>query len=429
MDYQQSREYIEDAKQYGSVLGLKNMQEMMRRLGNPQDKLSYVHVAGTNGKGSVIAYLYSVLSNAGYRIGRYISPAIYSYRERMETAGCPVSREKFAEYVTRVADVIENMEKAGLPHPTPFEIETAVAFLFFADENCDLVLLEVGMGGNLDATNIVSNVLTAVITPISMDHQEFLGNTLREIAEKKAGIIKPGCTVVLAGQEEEVRETIRQTAGSMGAEVFEAGPADVSVEHADIWGQRFFFEGEEYEISLSGEHQAGNAAVALKTLSCLGDKGFPTTMEQRKKGLKETKWPGRFSVIHKSPLFIVDGAHNPGAARVLAQSVCRYFSGKNVYYIIGMFKDKDYDTVLKLTCPYAKKIWTIETPDNPRALPARELARAAAKRHPYVEAAESIDDAVEKAFHEAKEEDVILAFGSLSFLGELTRTVIKREER
>ncbi|HJB28634.1 MAG TPA: bifunctional folylpolyglutamate synthase/dihydrofolate synthase [Candidatus Blautia faecavium] len=429
MDYQQSRTYIEDAKQYGSVLGLKNMQEMMQRLGNPQDKLSYVHVAGTNGKGSVIAYLYSVLSKAGYRIGRYISPAIYSYRERMETAGIPVSREKFAEYVTRVAYVIENMTKAGLPHPTPFEIETAVAFLFFAEEKCDLVLLEVGMGGNLDATNIVSCTLVAVLASISMDHQEFLGNTLQEIAEKKAGIIKPGCTVVSACQEEKVRETIRKAAKRAGARWREVKAEKLTVEKADIWGQRFLYEGEEYEISLSGEHQPGNAAVALKTLQCLDEKGFPTTLEQRKTGLKEAQWPGRFSVIHRSPLFIVDGAHNPGAAEMLAESVRRYFNGKKIFYIIGMFKDKDYNKVLEITCPYAQKIWTIQTPDNPRALPAGKLARAAARFHPCVEEAGSMEEAVKKAFHTAGKEDVILAFGSLSFLGELSRIVKTQEEK
>ena len=188
MNYEESRAYIRAAElKKGIVLGLENMRELMRRLGDPQDELKYVHVAGTNGKGSVIAYLYSALSGAGYRVGRYISPAVYSYRERMEVNGEPVSREKFAAYVTRIAEVIDEIVKEGKPHPSVFEIETAAAFLYFRDEKCDLVLMEVGMGGDLDATNIISTTVLSILVSISMDHTAFLGNTLGEIAEKKAG--------------------------------------------------------------------------------------------------------------------------------------------------------------------------------------------------------------------------------------------------
>lgn len=429
MDYQQSRAYIEDANKYGSVLGLDNMKAMMERLGNPQDQLKYVHVAGTNGKGSVIAYLYSTLSAAGYRVGRYTSPAIYSYRERMEVAGVPVSREKFAGYVTQVAEAIDNMTRANLPHPTPFEIETAVAFLFFAEEKCDLVLMEVGMGGDLDATNIIRNVLAAVITSVGIDHQDFLGKTLQEIAEKKAGIIKPGCAVISAVQEKEAESVIRREAEKAGTEVCFPEPAHL-IENREVFGKQYFiYDNSEYEIPLPGTHQIGNACEALEVLKILEKKGFPTTLEQRKQGLKETKWNGRFSVISKQPLMIVDGAHNPPAAKALAESVQRYFSGKKIHYIIGMFKDKDYDKVLELMCPFACRIFTIQTPDNPRALPAQELAKAALKWHHHVEAEDSIEEAVEKAFGAAGEDDVILAFGSLSFIGELTSIVKNRKER
>ena len=198
MDYQQSRAYVKDADQYaGGALDLTNIKELMNRLGNPQDRLKYVHVAGTNGKGSVIAYLYTTLSDAGYRVGRYISPSVYSYREKMEVDGRAVSREAFAGYITRVAAAIEEMTEEGLAHPTPFEIETAVAFLFFAEEKCDLVILEVGMGGDLDATNIIKNTVLAVLVPISMDHQAFLGNTLSEIAEISAALRERDCRLEL----------------------------------------------------------------------------------------------------------------------------------------------------------------------------------------------------------------------------------------
>ena len=248
-------------------------------------------------------------------------------------------------------------------------------------------------------TNIISCTLVAVLASISMDHQEFLGNTLQEIAEKKSGHYK---TRMHSG----FRLPGRKSAGNhpkssekSGSKVERGKSREADCRKKQISGARdFLYEGEEYEISLSGEHQPGNAAVALKTLQCLDEKGFPTTLEQRKTGLKEAQWPGRFSVIHRSPLFIVDGAHNPGAAEMLAESVRRYFNGKKIFYIIGMFKDKDYNKVLEITCPYAQKIWTIQTPDNPRALPAGKLARAAARFHPCVEEAGSMEEAVKKSF-------------------------------
>ena len=210
MNYQESREYIDKiTREIPSVLGLEHMRELMKRLGNPQDDLKYVHVAGTNGKGSVIAFLYSALSGARYRIGRYVSPTLYSYRGRMEVSGSRISREDFAAYITQVSDVIAAMTKDGYPHPTAFEIETAVAFLFFKKENCDLVLLEVGMGGNLDATNIIKNTLLAVLVSISMDHMQYLGDTVAKIAGEKAGIIVPGVPVIYDGNDPDAAEVIR----------------------------------------------------------------------------------------------------------------------------------------------------------------------------------------------------------------------------
>ncbi len=426
MDYQKSRAYIHDAEKYGSVLGLANMKELLERLGNPQEASRYIHIAGTNGKGSVIAYLYAVLTEAGYHVGRYISPTIYSYRERMETSGQKVTREKFAAYVTEIAQAIEGMEKDGLPHPTPFEIETAAAFLYFKEEKCDLVLLEVGMGGDMDATNIISCPILAVLASISLDHQAFLGSTLEEIAEKKAGIIKSGCQAVTMAQKPEVLKVIRDKCREKDVPIHLSDGREAKVLQADCFGQSFLHEGENYEISLAGIHQIENALLALKILSLLDDFGFPTSLEQRKAGLKKTVWGGRFSVIMDSPLFLVDGAHNPGAAMVLAQSIEQYLMGKNIYYIMGVFKDKDYRSVIQMTHSYAKKILTVQTPDNPRALPAAELADAVREYHSDVEAMDSISDAVERAMSLAGPGDVILSFGSLSFIGDLTKIVSKK---
>ena len=424
MDYQQSRAYIRDAEQYaGGALDLTNIKELMKRLGNPQDQLKYIHVAGTNGKGSVIAYLYTTLMKAGYHVGRYISPSVYSYREKIETEGKPISREKFAEQTTRVAAVIEEMTAEGLAHPTPFEIETAVAFLFFAEEKCDPVILEVGMGGITDATNLITTTELAVLVPISMDHQSFLGNTISEIAEKKAGIIKPGSSVVTIGQETEALEVIKKTGAEAGADVCVADVSEAEVLEADFTGQRFCYKGEEYTLSLAGSYQTENAVLALEALRILDERGYHTTLEQRKEGLWATRWNGRLTIIHKDPLFIVDGAHNPAAADMLEDSVKKYFKDRRLFFIMGVFKDKDYPYIIRKLCPYAEQILAIETPDNPRALPAEELAKAIRPYNANVRAEKNISRAVEELFEMAGKDDVILSFGSLSFIGEITRIV------
>lgn len=428
MNYQESRKYIEDSQKYGSVLGLDNMRELMGRLGNPQDKLKIIHVAGTNGKGSVIAYLYTVLREAGYRVGRYISPALYSYRERMEVSGEAVSREDFAICLSRTAQAISQMTEEGLPHPTPFEIETAVAFLFFEMKKCELVLLEVGMGGSLDATNIIKTPVLSVLASISIDHIGFLGNTLGEIAKTKAGIIKKGCPMITIHQKAEAENAIKDVCGICGVPFREADGNQALVIEESPEGQSFCYEGEEYRISLGGVYQKENAVLAIETLKMLSEIGFPTIEEQRKEGLFRTRWNGRFTVLSREPLFIVDGAHNPAAAEKMASSIRHYFDGKKIYFIIGMFRDKDYREVLSKTCPYAEKIFTIEAPDNPRALPAEELALAAREFHRDVQAMKSVEEAVETAYSLAGEEDVILAFGSLSFIGVLSEIVEKRKD-
>ena len=421
MNYEESRAYIRAAElKKGIVLGLENMRELMRRLGDPQDELKYVHVAGTNGKGSVIAYLYSALSGAGYRVGRYISPAVYSYRERMEVNGEPVSREKFAAYVTRIAEVIDEIVKEGKPHPSVFEIETAAAFLYFRDEKCDLVLMEVGMGGDLDATNIISTTVLSILVSISMDHTAFLGNTLGEIAEKKAGIIKPNSHMVTVKQQPEAEAVIRRICAEQNVPYEAADQDSAEVLEASITGQTFLYKGEKYTISLAGAYQKENAVAALRALEILNEQGYPTTLVQRQDGLKRTTWPGRFALLGTEPDFVVDGAHN-----MLAASIERYFKGKRIIYIMGMFRDKDYRKVIRKTEKYADTILTIAAPDNPRALTPQELADAVREFHSDVRPFDNIEAAVAEAYQLAGKEDVIIAFGSLAFLGNLTEIIRK----
>ena len=428
MNYKESRLYIEHAQKYGSVLGLNNMEVMMERLGNPQDELQFIHVAGTNGKGSVLAYISTVLKEAGYQVGRYVSPTLFSYLERIEINGEPVSEEIFAAQMTKVAKVVTEMVKEGLAHPTPFEIETAVAFLCFKELRCQIVALETGMGGLLDATNLITTTQIAVLTSISMDHMGFLGNTLAEIARNKAGIIKPGCHVVTTRQKPEAMTVVEGTARRFKVPVHVADKEDALVEESSCFGQKFLYGEEEYEISMAGVYQIENAVIALKVVEVLRELGYEISGEAIHRGMKETVWGGRFSILDKSPVFVIDGAHNPDAALKLEASIQEYFEGKTIYYIMGMFKDKDYDRVAQIAAPYAKEIMTIATPKNDRALPAEELAKTVRKYNSHVTAMQSLQDAVEVAYKKAKPEDVIIAFGSLSFLGEISELVKKRRK-
>lgn len=429
MNYRESRVYIDEAQRYGSVLGLDNMREMLNRLGNPQDSLKFIHVAGTNGKGSVLAYIATVLKCAGYRVGRYVSPPIYTYLERMEINGSAVSEEAFAEHLTAVAEVIAKMTAEGLPHPTPFEIETAVAFLYFKAENCDIVALETGLGGLLDATNLITTTVLAVITSISMDHMAFLGNTLYDIARNKAGIIKPGCRVVTAKQKSEAMEAVEKACRRCGAPMYVADSREAHVKKSGYAGQVFEYHGEIYEIQMAGLYQIENAVVALQALEVLQGLGFPVSEEQIREGMSQTQWGGRFTVLAKEPVFIIDGAHNPDAAVKLEESIQEYFPGKNIYYIMGVFKDKEYEKVAQITAGYAREIYTIATPRNERALPAEDLARVVKKYNSRVWPKATLQEAVDAAYEKAGKEDVIIAFGSLSFLGEITRIVKRRQEK
>ncbi len=420
MNYAECRKYIEDAQSLGRVLGLFGMQELLRRLGNPQDDLAFVHVAGTNGKGSVLAYVASALRNAGYRTGRYTSPAIFEYREIIEVNGEIISREEFAAAFTPVAEAADAMERDGFSHPTPFEMETAAAFLHFRQKGCQIVALETGMGGETDATNVVTNTKVAALTAISLDHMDALGGSLEEIARCKAGIIKPGCRAVSTLQEPEAAREIERACDKKGVPLIWADYRSVQMLHQDMHGQRFSYEGNVYDIRLSGMCQAENAAVAVKVLEALAETGFPMSRAQMQEGIAKAAWPGRFTLLRENPAVILDGAHNPQAARQLAASLEKCFAGKKIVYVMGMFRDKDYRQVASIMAPLAHEILTVETPGNPRALPAEELAREVSEFHQRVTAAPSLKEAAALAMEKAGTNGVAVAFGSLSFLGEIS---------
>ena len=424
MNYKEARVYLDEVSKYGSVLGLESMRELLRRLGDPQNELKFIHISGTNGKGSVLAYLSTILSGAGYRTGRYISPTLFSYRERIQVDGEYIEKESLACHVTAIAAAAEDMQKAGLPSPTVFEIETALAFLYFKEMRCDIVTLEVGCGGLLDATNVITTTLMEVIASISMDHTDLLGDTLAKIAAQKAGIIKPDTMVVSAQQKSEAAQVIEDTCKEQHCTLQMVDESKISNVHYGAEGQTFSYKTwENVAISLAGSYQIKNAALALEGVEALRKLGYALSDQQVREGLLHTAWRGRFTTLRRDPTVIIDGAHNPAAALELKESLERYFPGKTLYFVMGMFKDKDYAQVIDLTAPLARHIITVETPGNPRAMPARELAEAVGKVNPSVEWADSVAHGVEKALAMAGKEDAVIVFGSLSFLGEAADAV------
>ncbi len=424
MNYRQTLEYIDSLQSVGIVPGLDSIKELCRRLGNPQDAFSFVHIAGTNGKGSVLAYVSTILKCAGYRVGRYLSPTIFTYRERIQVNERPISQAMLCQGVERIKEACEQMCRDGFPQPTPFEVETALAFWYFQKKECDVVVLETGMGGLEDATNLITSTITAVITSVGMDHMKFLGNTLEEIAAQKAGIIKEGCNVVVLKQQEAVMQVVEEEARQKHCMLTAVDSGKASRIRYGIEKQRFDYGTlKNLEISLAGQFQVDNALLAIEAVRSLAASGFLVKEEALRRGLKETVWPGRFTVIHKKPFFIVDGAHNEDAAQKLAKSIEFYFTNKRIIYIMGILKDKEYEKIIELTHQYADQIITVTPPENPRALPAYDLAKAVAAVHPNVTAVDSLEEAVEMSMLLAGREDVIIAFGSLSYLGRLMEIV------
>ncbi len=430
MNYREAMEYIEQLKPLGSVMGLESIRSLCRRLGNPQNRLKFVHIAGTNGKGSVLSYISTVLQAAGYKVGRYISPAVLDYRERFQVDGRMITQSGLCKYLEAVRKAAQEMVEAGETHPTLFEVETAAAFLYFLDKGCDIVVLETGLGGSLDATNVIDTTVAAVFTSISMDHMEILGESLEQIALAKAGIIKNKCYVISAKQQPEVMKVLRQAAAFRRAKFFTADAAKAKNVKSGVTKQHFSYDKyKNLEISMLGQFQIENAVVAVETITMLGRCGFPVPEEKLREGMMQAKWPGRFQVIGKKPFFIADGAHNEDAARKLVESIRFYYPDRKIIFIMGMLRDKEYDKVIRITFALAKHIITVTPPIRERALSAYELAQAAGEYHDSVTVADSVQEAVEIAYLLAGEDKdtVIIAFGSLSYLGELMNIVEHRD--
>lgn len=425
MSEKEFEEYLEYLNTLGSKPGLDSICQLCERVGNPQNQLQFIHIAGTNGKGSVTAYLASILYESKIKVGRYNSPTIRDYKERIMVGKRKITKEALFRLMGQLKQVCQSMVEEGLAHPTAFEVETALGFLYFAECGCELVLLEAGMGGLLDATNLITTTKVAVLTSISRDHMSFLGNTLSEIAQNKAGIIKEGCKVVTLSQPEEVMEQIKSACKEKNAPLFIAATKESGGNLETIDQIKYGLKKQSFryakklkiEIPLAGYYQMENAVLALGVSLQLRQMGFAISDKCLQDGFSRTVWPGRFTILAEKPYFIVDGAHNADAAEKLAKSLQFYFTNKKIIYIMGILKDKEHEKIVQTMAPYADSIITVKTPNNPRAMDAYELAKETMLYHPRVTAADSIEEAIEMSYLLADKDSVILTFGSLSYLG------------
>lgn len=444
MNYEQALSYIESIEKFGIDLGLDRMKELMRRLGDPQDRLKFVHVAGTNGKGSTVAFISNILMAAGYKTGIYISPSLDRFTKRIQVDGKEIDKEVLALLTQKVKDAADSMVSDGLSMPTEFEQVNAIAFLYYEHEKCDFVVLEVGLGGRIDSTNVIKTPEAAVIASISFDHMQYLGNTLPEIAGEKAGIMKEGGDVVVYDQAPEVMEVFRNVSKERGCRLFISGkPLNDKALKYDLTGQYFEYDfdpssiengkntalnkeiKETYQISLLGDYQIRNASLAITAALVLQSKGYEKITDTAiKEGLINTKWEGRFELLQDNPKVIVDGAHNPDGIKVLCSSLKRLFPDKKIMFIAGVLADKDYKSMMKEIAPLGKIFYTI-TPPNNRALSARELADTFRSFGAEAMDFDSVEDALNKALLDAGSDDVICAFGSLYYIGQIRKLILK----
>lgn len=370
MNYTEALDYIHAVNWTFCKPGLERITALCEALGNPQDDLRFIHVAGTNGKGSFCAMTASILQAAGYRTGLFTSPYIKFFNERMQVDGQPIADEELAELTTLVRPVADAMEDK----PTEFELITAIAFLYFKRHHCDVVVLETGMGGRLDATNLIRQPFLSVITGIALDHTAFLGDTIPQIAAEKAGIIKEGCPVLYGGENAEAEAVIAAQAQEMGAPYHRVDRLPLQVLEATLDGTRFSYGAyENLTLSLLGLYQPSNAAIVLTALHLLKQRGVTIAPDAVRRGLATVRWPGRFEVLSRQPLVVFDGAHNVQGIMGAVRSIRHYFSTQKVYVLTGVLKDKDYTAIAEQLASVAQRAFVL-TPDNPRALAGEEYA-------------------------------------------------------
>ncbi|MGL5692816.1 MAG: bifunctional folylpolyglutamate synthase/dihydrofolate synthase [Peptostreptococcaceae bacterium] len=432
MNYQESLKYINETHKFGIRLGLDSTGKLLELLGNPQENLKVIHVAGTNGKGSVCSFVANILKEEGYKVGLYTSPYLETFTERIRVNGENIPEEDVARIITIIKDKIEIMLSEGYSAPTEFEIVTAMAFYYYNEQNMDYVVLEVGLGGRYDSTNVIKNPLVSVLVSISLDHIGVLGDTIGKIAYEKAGIIKENGTAIVYKQVKDAEDVIKEVCKEKNAEYIEVNFKDIEVKKSDIYSQVYdcTVMGENYddlEIRLIGDHQVNNSIVALNVIKFLREnKDVKVSADSIRRGLLTTKWPGRIEKIKENPMFIIDGAHNEDGAKSLAKALEKNFPNKKLTMLIGMLADKDIDSVLEILMPRFDKVITT-TPDNDRAISCEELKSKISKYVDDVTAIETIDEAVKYTLSTASEDDVIISAGSLYMIGAV-RTLVNEKE-
>lgn len=427
MDFLEAQNYLEKVRsQKGIVLGLDTMRHLMAKLNNPQDKVKFIQVAGTNGKGSTAAYLTSILSEAGIKVGRYTSPAVFSRTEQYFACGSCISESEYAKGVTAVAEAAASLDGET---PTAFEQETALAFWYFAKKGCELAILEAGLGGDMDATNIVTTTVCSIITSISMDHCRILGNKISEIAAHKAGIIKPGAPVICIEQKEDAMEPIRAAAKAADTPLYEVHRDEVRQIFSDKRESIVFFrEFENLHLKMLGSCQPENAALAVQAASVLS-RSYPIEKKHIYDGIEKTRWGGRFELHSGSPDIILDGAHNPDGIRRLRESVNQMFGAVPICYVCGVLADKDYEKEIEILFGRASNVFTV-TPPSPRAMKSTDLKAAIKKRFLQLKVISfDSEDGIEKAMEAAvSQNNPVVVCGTLTILARV-KEWMKRNNR
>lgn len=421
---------ISEYLRFGSKLGLERMEKLLTMLDNPEENLPVIHVAGTNGKGSVCRYIYEVLLANGYRTGLYISPFLQVFNERMEVDGNQITDSELDKYTNLVLSKVEMMIKNGEESPTEFEIVTAIAFCYFKDKDCDFVILEVGLGGSGDSTNVISKPLLSIITSISYDHMDRLGNTLEEIAGEKAGIIKSGVPVIVNVEDESAAKVIARKAYERGAPLYDVTRFDYRNISRDLNGQSFDTEiyGTDYRqvfIKMLGLHQIHNAMTALTALEILRrEKRISVSKDAFYQGMAKAMQPGRFEVFGAKPFIILDGAHNQGGAESLLETVGEFFLDSRVLMVVGILADKDVDAMIESFSQISDEFIVTE-PLSPRALSAKDLESRLLEQNKSVVAIPDMEEAYNYAVKKAKNEswDVLIFGGSLYLVGKIREMI------
>jgi dihydrofolate synthase/folylpolyglutamate synthase len=431
LDYQEALSWIHSIGRFGMNQGLVRIEKLLHELGDPHKKLKFLHIGGTNGKGSTAAFAASVLEASGYRVGLYTSPYLEQFTNRMSINGVDIPRERLVELVNRVRPLVEKIAAdPALGQPTEFEVVTALALTYFGEESPDIVVLEVGLGGRLDATNVVRPLVTAIST-ISLEHTQVLGNTIKDIAREKAGIIKEESAVVTQAKGDAL-SVLEDTCRRKNVPLFSLGE-DFSAEKTagNLNGQFFNYRGLTHtlfdlQISLLGDYQINNAALALAALELLIREGFKIPEEAIRNGLADTRWPGRLEIMRRSPLVVIDGAHNEEAFLSLRSALADTFSYRHLILVLGILSDKALEDILSIIVPLADAL-VITKPNSPRAADPEDLQKIAckmAKGPVFVE--DNIPDAINLAISMARSPDLVLVAGSLYVIGD-ARLFLKRK--